>query len=29
MTEYRKGAPTIYDIKYHIVWITKCMPVQA
>jgi putative transposase len=23
MTEYRKGSHTIYDIKYHIVWITK------
>ena len=23
MEEYRKGAHTIYDIKYHIVWTTK------
>jgi putative transposase len=23
MTEYRKGSYTVYDIKYHIVWITK------
>jgi putative transposase len=23
MEEYRKGAHTVYDIKYHIVWITK------
>ena len=23
MTEYRKGSHTVYDIKYHIVWITK------
>jgi putative transposase len=23
MTEYRKGSHTIYDLKYHIVWITK------
>ena len=23
MTEYHKGSHTVYDIKYHIVWITK------
>jgi len=23
MTEYRKGAHTVYDIKYHLVWVTK------
>jgi putative transposase len=23
MTEYRKGFHTVYDLKYHIVWITK------
>ena len=23
MKEYRKGSHTVYDIKYHIVWITK------
>jgi putative transposase len=23
MAEYRKGSHTVYDIKYHIVWITK------
>jgi putative transposase len=23
MIEYRKGSHTVYDIKYHIVWITK------
>ena len=23
MTEYRKGSHTVYDIKYHILWITK------
>ena len=23
MTEYRKGAHTVYDIKYHVVWVTK------
>lgn len=23
MTEYRKGSHTLYDLKYHIVWITK------
>ena len=23
MTDYRKGSHTVYDIKYHIVWITK------
>jgi hypothetical protein len=22
MPEYRKGSHTIYDLKYHIVWIT-------
>jgi putative transposase len=20
---YRKGAHTVYDIKYHLVWVTK------
>ena len=23
MVEYRSGAHAIYDIKYHVVWITK------
>jgi putative transposase len=23
MPEYRKGAHTIYDIQYHVVWVTK------
>ncbi len=23
MTEYRTGAHTVYDIKYHVVWVTK------
>ena len=23
MAEYRKGAHTVYDIKYHFVWVTK------
>jgi putative transposase len=23
MTEYRKGSHTVYDIKYHLVWVTK------
>ena len=23
MTEYRSGSHTVYDIKYHFVWITK------
>jgi putative transposase len=23
MPEYRKGAHTIYDIQYHLVWVTK------
>lgn len=23
MTEYRKGSHTVYDIKYHVVWVTK------
>ena len=23
MSEYQKGAHTVYDIKYHVVWITK------
>ena len=23
MVEYRKGSHTIYDIKYHVVWVTK------
>ena len=28
MENYRKSSHTIYDIKYHIVWITKyCKPV--
>ena len=22
-TDYRKGAHTVYDIKYHVVWVTK------
>jgi putative transposase len=22
--EYREGAHTIYDLKYHLVWVTKC-----
>ena len=29
MQMYRKGSYTIYDIRYHIVWITKyCKPVM-
>ena len=24
MTEYRSSSHTVYDIKYHFVWITKC-----
>src|SRR3990172_5358611 len=24
MEHYRKSSHTIYDLKYHIVWITKC-----
>lgn len=23
MPEYRKGPHTVYDIKYHVVWVTK------
>lgn len=23
MAEYRNGSHTVYDIKYHFVWITK------
>ena len=23
MTEYRKGSHTVYDIQYHLVWVTK------
>ena len=23
MQEYNKGSHTVYDIKYHIVWVTK------
>ena len=23
MVEYRKGAHTVYDLKYHVVWATK------
>ena len=23
MNEYNKGSHTIYDIKYHIIWVTK------
>ena len=23
MVEYRKGNHTVYDIKYHVVWVTK------
>ena len=23
MAEYRRGAHTIYDLKYHVVWVTK------
>src|SRR4028119_2358489 len=23
MDQYRKGSHTVYDIKYHLVWITK------
>jgi putative transposase len=23
MPEYREGAHTVYDIKYHVVWVTK------
>ena len=23
MAEYREGAHTVYDIKYHVVWVTK------
>jgi putative transposase len=23
MVEYRKGPHTVYDIKYHLVWVTK------
>lgn len=23
MAEYRQGAHTVYDLKYHVVWVTK------
>jgi putative transposase len=23
MSDYRKGSHTVYDLKYHVVWITK------
>ncbi|MCS3753168.1 putative transposase [Salinibacter ruber] len=23
MSKYRRGAHTIYEIKYHLVWVTK------
>ena len=23
MEEYSKGSHTVYDIKYHIIWVTK------
>ena len=23
MVDYKKGSHTIYDIKYHVVWVTK------
>ena len=23
MVEYRKGSHAVYDIKYHIIWVTK------
>ena len=23
MDEYNKGSHTVYDIKYHIIWVTK------
>lgn len=23
MTDYQKGSHTVYDIKYHVVWVTK------
>jgi len=23
MSEYRRGAHTVYDIKFHLVWVTK------
>jgi len=23
MAEYREGGHTVYDIKYHLVWVTK------
>ena len=23
MGEYNKGSHTVYDIKYHIIWVTK------
>ena len=23
MEEYRRGAHSVYDIKYHLIWITK------
>ena len=24
MVEYRRSAHAVFDIKYHVVWITKC-----
>jgi putative transposase len=23
MNEYNKGSHTVYDIKYHVIWVTK------
>ena len=23
MVEYKRGSHTVYDIKYHVVWVTK------
>jgi putative transposase len=23
MADYRKGSHTVYDIQYHLVWVTK------
>ncbi|MFZ3131143.1 MAG: transposase [Desulfosporosinus sp.] len=23
MVDYKKGSYTVYDIKYHVVWVTK------
>lgn len=23
MVDYKKGSHTVYDIKYHVVWVTK------